>query len=144
MTSPMFKLTFPASCSDNPNFALRIVSIFAPGNSIYEPVYASDNYRNSGTWTIDNVTFSTGSLSVNQNSIAGLNVYPNPARNGKVYITSNSILDKNIIVFDNLGKKVLQTTINTKELNISSLSAGAYTIKISESGAITTRKLIVQ
>jgi hypothetical protein len=70
MTSPMFKLTLPASCSDNPNFALRIVSIFAPANSIYEPVYASDNYRNSGAWTIDNVTFSTSTLDVNQNSIA--------------------------------------------------------------------------
>jgi hypothetical protein len=144
MTSPMVILTLPASCSDNPNFAFRIVSIFAPGNSIYEPVFASENYRNFGTWTIDNVTFSTSSLSVNQNSIAGLNIYPNPARNNKVYITSKNNTDKSILIFDNLGKKVLQTTINTKELNISSLSAGVYTINVKENEATATRKLIVQ
>ena len=34
IASPMVKLTLPASCSDNPNFAFRIVSICAPGNSI--------------------------------------------------------------------------------------------------------------
>jgi hypothetical protein len=64
--------------------------------------------------------------------------------NGKIYITSKSSLDKDIIIFDVLGKKVLQTTLNTKELNISSLSPGVYIIKIKEGEATATRKLIVK
>lgn len=77
-------------------------------------------------------------------SIEGLNLYPNPVTNGKVYITSKNDLEKEIIIFDVLGKKVLQTTINTKELNISNLSPGVYIIKITEENATSSRKLIVR
>ena len=77
-------------------------------------------------------------------NIEGLNLYPNPVNNGKVYITSKNDLDKEIIIFDVLGKKVLQTTINSKELGISNLNPGVYIIKINEGDATATRKLIVK
>ncbi|MBF2707070.1 T9SS type A sorting domain-containing protein [Flavobacterium soyangense] len=76
--------------------------------------------------------------------IEGLNLYPNPVSNGKVYITSKNDLDKGIIIFDVLGKKVLQTTISSKELGVSNLSPGVYIIKINEGDATATRKLIVK
>ena len=76
--------------------------------------------------------------------IEGLSLYPNPVSNGKVYITSKNDLDKEIIIFDVLGKKALQTTISSKELNISNLSPGVYIIKINEGDASATRKLIVK
>jgi len=76
--------------------------------------------------------------------IEGLNLYPNPVNNGKVYISSKNELDKEIIIFDVLGKKVLQTTINSKELSVSNLSPGVYIIKINEGAATATRKLIVK
>jgi len=76
--------------------------------------------------------------------IEGLNLYPNPVSNGKVYITSKNDLDKEIIIFDVLGKKALQTSISSKELNISNLSPGVYIIKINEGDASATRKLIVK
>ncbi|SHF92979.1 Por secretion system C-terminal sorting domain-containing protein [Flavobacterium fluvii] len=77
-------------------------------------------------------------------SIEGLNLYPNPVSNGKVYITSKNDLDKDIIIFDVLGKKVLQTTLSSRELGVSSLSPGVYIIKINEGEATATRKLIVK
>jgi hypothetical protein len=64
--------------------------------------------------------------------------------NGKVYITSKNDSDKGIIIFDVLGKKALQTTISSKELNIANLSPGVYIIKINEGEATATRKLIVK
>lgn len=73
-----------------------------------------------------------------------VNFYPNPVSNGKIYITSKSALDKEVTIFDVLGKKVLQATLNAKELNISTLSPGVYIIKIREGEAATTRKLIVK
>ena len=76
--------------------------------------------------------------------IEGLNLYPNPVSNGKVFITSKNDLDKEIIIFDVLGKKVLQTIISSKELGISNLSPGVYIIKINEGDATATRKLIVR
>ena len=77
-------------------------------------------------------------------SIEGLSLYPNPVSNGKVYITSKNDLDKEVIIFDILGKKVLQTMLSSRELNISNLSPGVYIIKINEEEATATRKLIVR
>jgi hypothetical protein len=81
---------------------------------------------------------------IQDNSIEGLNFYPNPVTNGKLYITSKNNEDKQIAIFDVLGKKVFQTLLTSKELNISSLSPGIYFIKIEEGDASTTRKLIVR
>ncbi len=77
-------------------------------------------------------------------SIEGLSLYPNPVSNGKVYITSKNDSDKEVIIFDILGKKVLQTMLSSRELNISNLSPGVYIIKINEDEATATRKLIVR
>ncbi|HRE77565.1 MAG TPA: T9SS type A sorting domain-containing protein [Flavobacterium sp.] len=79
-----------------------------------------------------------------ETTIEGLSFYPNPVSNGKVYITSKSSLAKEVTIFDILGKVVLQSTINTKELNVSSLSPGIYMIKIKEGDATATRKLIIR
>lgn len=77
-------------------------------------------------------------------TIEGLALYPNPVSSGRVIITSKSGADKDISIFDVLGKLVLQTPLSSKELNISSLSPGIYIIKIRENEATATRKLIVR
>ena len=74
----------------------------------------------------------------------GLGFYPNPVDNGKIYITSKSGLEKEVLIFDVLGKKVLQTVTSSKEVNVSTLSPGVYIIKIREGEATATRKLIVK
>lgn len=79
-----------------------------------------------------------------ETSIEGLSFYPNPVSNGKLYITSKLALDKEITIYDVLGKVVLQTTITSKELNVSSLTAGIYMIKIKEGEATATRKLVIK
>ncbi len=79
-----------------------------------------------------------------QPAIDGLSFYPNPVSTGKIYITSKSAMDKDVVIFDVLGKKVLQATLTAKELNIATLSPGVYIIKIREGEATATRKLIVK
>ena len=76
-------------------------------------------------------------------TIEGLSLYPNPNNTGKVYITSRLNLDKKVEVFDVLGKKVIDVTLFSRELNISSLNPGVYIIKIKEGEASATRKLII-
>ncbi|MFV8368522.1 T9SS type A sorting domain-containing protein [Flavobacterium sp. LB2R40] len=77
-------------------------------------------------------------------TIEGLSLYPNPVNNGKVYISTKNDLDKEIIIFDVLGKKVLQTMLSSRELNVSNLTSGVYIIKINEKEASATRKLIIR
>lgn len=77
-------------------------------------------------------------------TIEGLSLYPNPVSNGRVYISTRNDLDKEIIIFDVLGKKILQTMLSSRELNVSNLPSGVYIIKINENDATATRKLIIR
>ena len=81
---------------------------------------------------------------VQESTIEGLSVYPNPASGDRIYITTKYNDDKEITIYDVLGKKVLQTILSSKELNISSLTSGVYIIQIKEDDSIATRKLIVK
>ena len=63
-------------------------------------------------------------------TIEGLSLYPNPNNTGKVYITSRLNLDKKVEVFDVLGKKVIDVTLYTNELNIYNLNPRLYIIKL--------------
>ena len=84
------------------------------------------------------------SSKVQDNTIEGLSVYPNPATGDRIYITTKYNNDKEITIYDVLGKKVLQTILSSKELNISSLTSGVYIIQIKEDDVVATRKLIVK
>lgn len=81
---------------------------------------------------------------IQEATIEGLSLYPNPITNGKVYIATKNDSEKEIQIFDVLGKKVFHTQLNTRELNISSLSPGVYIIKIREEESTATRKLIIR
>lgn len=78
-----------------------------------------------------------------QPAIEGLSIYPNPTNTGKIYISSKSSAEKRIEIFNVLGKKVLETVVTSKEVNISNLSPGVYIIKIKEGEISATRKLII-
>lgn len=79
-----------------------------------------------------------------ETTIEGLSIYPNPVSNGKLYITSKLGLEKEIQIFDVLGKKMFDIKTSAKEINISSLNSGVYIIKIKEKEAVATRKLIIK
>jgi|TARA_R110002012_G_C11521884_1_gene599547 hypothetical protein len=76
--------------------------------------------------------------------IEGLSIYPNPVTNGKVYISTSQNKEKEIQIYNVLGKPVQRTKLRGKELDVSSLSAGIYILKIKEEEASATRKLVVR
>lgn len=77
-------------------------------------------------------------------NIEGLNIFPNPVNNGKVYISTKYNLAKNIEIFDVLGKKIMSQVLYGKELKISDLNPGVYILKIKEGKSSATRKLVVR
>ena len=80
----------------------------------------------------------------NTETIQDLSIYPNPASNGKIYITTKQNLSKDIEIFDVLGKKIYSTSMFGKELNISKLTPGIYILKVKENNKTATRKLVVR
>ena len=82
---------------------------------------------------------------VQDNAIEGLNFYPNPVTNGKLYITSKNNEDKQIAIFDVLGKK-MEVKINNEnsnnlQLDLSNASTGIYFVKIQSNNQITTKRI---
>lgn len=96
-----------------------------------------DEVRVSTTWA--NVTPS--SLAVSQNEIVGLQVYSN---NNLLFVTSDSSSDKNVVVYDMLGKVVVNETVSSQPVNVANLSSGAYIVKVTEEGKTATKKLVIQ
>ena len=99
-----------------------------------------DEIRLGATWAY--VTSAT--LRNNQNAIIGLRVYPNPVTNGTLFIETSANADKKVAIFDVLGKKVLSTSTNDNAVNVGSLNAGVYIVKITEEGKTASRKLVIR
>ena len=105
----------------------------------------TDNPGNKGLYAVDNFSITINQvLGVKQNTIAGLNMYPNPVSKGTLYITSNSSEAKSVSIYDVLGKQILDTKTTNGAVNVSNLKAGSYIVKITEDGKTDTKKLIIQ
>jgi Secretion system C-terminal sorting domain len=137
-------LNFPASCDNNPNFAFRIVSIFNPsGGTVYEQVQGGGYNGSNGKWYFDNVGIGYATLSTKNNAIAGLKMFPNPAKT-VLNITSDSFETKTIEIYNVVGAKVMSSKATNSPINIAQLNTGVYMVKITEGQKTATRKLVVE
>jgi len=82
-------------------------------------------------------------LSTKNNEISGLKIYPNPVKDGLLYIDTQANADKNVTVFDILGKQVINVSTTSNTVNVSNLKDGVYFVKITEAGKTATRKLVI-
>ena len=101
---------------------------------------------NGSTVSFDNISFvSPGATlsSTSFNAIKGLSIYPNPVVDGTLNISTQANSEKNIQIYDILGKQVLNTTTSNEAINVSNLNSGVYIVKITEEGNTASRKLII-
>lgn len=71
-------------------------------------------------------------------------MYPNPSNTGFVNIKSNQMGAVQAQVFDMLGKQMIDTIVVNERLEVSSLNAGIYIVKLTQNDRTTTKKLILQ
>ena len=104
--------------------------------------------------TFDNTTvywddfsfFHNATASLKNNAIVGFAAYPNPVSNGILTISSAGNSLKNITIFNLLGKQVLSSSFSGVQSNVdvSSISAGIYILKVTEAGKTATKKLVIR
>jgi Lamin Tail Domain/Secretion system C-terminal sorting domain/Family of unknown function (DUF5689) len=133
-TASIFRTIFPTTEVD-------YIGALIPQGSKNITVLVSET---SGVLKVVSRSLADTNLSVTQNSIAGLNMYPNPVKNGNLYITSNSSNAKTVAVYDILGKQVLNSKTSNNTVNVANLKGGSYIVKITEDGKTDTRKLIIE
>jgi len=99
-----------------------------------------DELRIGDSWAY----VTSGTLAVNQNSIAGFTISPNPVNNGVFYISTDANAEKTVAVFDILGKQVLNVTTSESAINVSGLNSGVYMVQVTEEGNTATKKLVIR
>lgn len=81
---------------------------------------------------------------VKQETPASFKLYPNPAFNDVVYVTTQKKDLKDIVVYDVFGEVVLRDRITTNALNISRLVPGVYVLQLTQNETTMNRKLVVK
>ncbi len=104
-----------------------------------------------GTWTIPDpvqeaiYNFSgecTALLGLNDNTLEGFSYYPSPAEN-TINLSAQGTIE-NVTVYNMLGQKLIDQNVDaiTSELNVSTLTTGAYFMMVSVNGQIGTYKIL--
>ncbi len=128
------------------NISLNQLTVFENPNftciEVDDPVAATNGdmppYDN---WDVqEGIVFSDDcTLGVSNYSLAGISIYPNPVNN-ILYINNEGIDIKIIEIYDVLGKKVLVTTENTIQIDVTNLHSGLYLVNIqTDQGGITKK-----
>lgn len=112
-------------------------------NTIVQLIIEGRNNATAESFWFDNIEF-MGVIGVNDLSVGQFSIYPNPATNGYLYITSKDNGIKNISIYDVLGKQVLRTNLNGESIDISNLNSGVYILKIEQGNVSTTKKLVIK
>ncbi|WP_196890109.1 T9SS type A sorting domain-containing protein [Aureivirga sp. CE67] len=87
-------------------------------------------------------TFTTANLSIEDNIIEGLRVFPNPASD-VLSISAKEILLK-VEVFNTLGQKVLENDFQNTDvkLNLQNIEKGSYTIKLTTEKTASSFRIV--
>ena len=81
----------------------------------------------------------TGNLSLTENIVNKISIYPNPATDILNIDTKNAI--RQICIINSLGQEVIRT-YNTKQINISDLDNGVYFINVLSDNTLIKQKFI--
>jgi len=139
-----------ASAGDGPAIGLASVDIGVSENQADTPAGYSLEYDETTTsWIVvtDDTPgdFAQGTaLSNGDFNLAKFSLFPNPTNSGYVNITSTNGGTINAKVFDILGKKVIDASIENNRLDVNQLKTGIYIIKMTQGTNSTTKKLVIE
>lgn len=137
------------SNNNNNNQNLLWLQLFANPNLTYlqvdDPQAVIDGiippYNN---WDIENDPLISDDcfLGLDDNLQTQISVYPNPVQaNLHIDLPSNIIINK-ISVYDVLGKKVIETYGNQRQINLSGVAKGLLLVKIETNDGVVVKKII--
>lgn len=101
--------------------------------------------ENNGALFSPNLENDDPSLSNTQFSLEGLKMYPNPVKDGLVYLSFENGISFDVEVYNILGQNLIKTSgEGTSVLNVADFQAGVYLVKLSYDNLSITKKLVVK
>ncbi|WP_179339405.1 T9SS type A sorting domain-containing protein [Winogradskyella ludwigii] len=86
-------------------------------------------------------TYRNVSLSTPEQSLAALKIYPNPVSD-QLFISNRNSKDLDIVIYDILGKQVLQKKSIKQSVDVSNLLDGIYFLEINSDNGMRIEKII--
>lgn len=105
-------------------------------------IYIHDNAIGCDTQT--EVEFACSVLVSDINMIPEIEIYPNPAKTNISISNKNDVVINELIIYNQLGQKLLQKTYIPNKIDISMLRQGLYIIEIVADKKIVRKKLIIK
>ena len=118
-----------------------------PGTYTVELFLTNSNVTDCTLQIVETIVVS-GNVGIDDNTVAGLRVFPNPAVNSaSIEIPEFSALER-LVVWSQAGKVVFEDVLSnesTYHLNVSNLNPGLYLLELfSPNGDVLREKLLVQ
>ena len=111
-------------------------------NEEYWGIVTRDREPKQSYYVVKDIYEST-SLSINDNNLH-ISIYPNPVSDGFINIVNHSNEPLDIEVFDLNGRKVISQKSVFDSIDVSVLSEGIYSLKLSRHGRSDIKKLIIK
>lgn len=151
-------LLFPTAISLGNNAYYAAVELFSGGGTnnvrIMDDETVAQPWDASAIYIPGDQSYSNGTAfgirllmgdfaGVNENSLAGVSIYPNPSE-GIITVTNDNASSNNIMVYDMFGKLLFTKEVNSDTtIDLSSKESGIYLVKVSnESGSMVERVVI--
>jgi hypothetical protein len=109
--------------------------------TIYWPSGTIDVINNPAINTTHTV-IEGDTLSITDENLADVSIYPNPVEDQLQIITSADVTNKIATVFDINGKRIINVKLNTNSLDVSNLQSGVYFLRLESEGKSIKRKFI--
>lgn len=109
--------------------------------TIYWPSGTIDVISNPAINTTHTI-FEGDTLSVIDETLTDVSIYPNPVEDELRIVTSEDITNKIATVFDINGKRIINMKLNSTRLDVSSLQSGVYFLRLESEGKSIKRKFI--
>ena len=111
-------------------------------NEEYWGIVTRDREPKQSYYVVKDIYEST-SLSINDNNLH-ISIYPNPVSDGFINLVNHSNEPLDIEVFDLNGRKVISQKSIFDSIDVSVLSKGIYSLKLSRNGSSDIKKLIIK
>ena len=142
--SDMLEDAYVLPLPDSGEFSVSVSGDLLPAGKLVQFGFSVIGLNANPAFDYGKVVIGDIGLSIGENDSLDMVIYPNPVDGDYVTIQTPLNGDKLVEVFDVNGRKVMERLLTTDTLNVSSISAGMYIVKVTVEDQSNVSKLIIE
>ena len=142
--SDMLEAAYVLPLPDSGEFSVSVSGDLLPAGKLVQFGFSVIGLNANPASDYGKVVIGDIGLSIGENDSLDMVIYPNPVDGDYVTIQTPLNGDKLVEVFDVNGRKVMERLLTTDTLNVSSISAGMYIVKVTVEDQSNVSKLIIK